>query len=267
VTVYQIKQPSHILTLVGNHDARDNIAETNGPPRLHIGQGDAGFATAAATIVALGISLVVAAVVAVCVSDLRAANAQASQVAVEAALNGGQLRAEAALLAAPMAARYAWSIDAPAGSLRIWAEPEASKLSIAGAAALDGPALALFGVTDMASLKARLEALASADASEGLQLAALDSAPAWRQCARSAISPYGGARTFAIPKPTRPAAGPFNTRAGEVWRILVTSADGWTDERLVRFTGDRYDPWGVIERRFYRGGRGVDQCETVLGAG
>jgi len=226
---------------------------------------DAGFATPAAAMVSLAIVLVAVALTASGVSGLRLARVDLDRAVDELALDAGQQAATSSLLATGSGARFAWAVSVPGGAARVLAESEAAKFGLADIAGLDDATLRKLGVTDASALHARLTGLASAGAAQELNLASADVSPLWRGCARSAISPYGSAKTLTLPKATAPTSGPFTGHPGEVWRILVTSTDGWTDERVVRFTGDRYDPWGIVYRRFYRGGQGAYRCEAALG--
>jgi hypothetical protein len=240
-------------------DAHDRLANNR--------SADAGFATEAAAMVSLAIALLAVALIAAGVAGLRLARADLNRAGNDLTLDAGQQQAAASLLAAGSSARFAWTVSAPGGAVRAEAELEGTKTGLADIANLDDAGLRKLGVTDGGTLRARLTALASAGAARGLDLASADSSPLWRDCARSMISPYGSAKALSLPKASAPTSGAFTGRPGEVWRILLTSADGWTDERVVRFTGDRYHPWAVVDRRFYRGGQGAFRCEAAMGMG
>jgi len=227
----------------------------------------AGFATPAAATVSLAIAIVASALTATGVAQLRLARAELHRTQEEAALDAGQQQVALTLMSARPGSRFGWALATPAGASRALAESEGAKAGLAASVPLDDTTLAKMDVADGTALRARLDALGSGGVAQSLQLASADAAPLWRDCVRSMISPYGAAKTLTLPKVVAPTPGAASGRPGEVWRILLMEPDGWTDERVVRFTGDRYDPWAVVDRRFYRGGQGAFRCEAALGTG
>lgn len=232
----------------------------------HAESPDGGYATAAAALTALALSLVVSAVMGASLTDLRASRAALARTTTEASLDGVQQAAVVAVLEAGQAGRLRWFIASEQGPVEVLAEPEAPKLSLVSAADLDDSDLAGLGGVSTASIKSRLRALAlsGADASEVTRIAAL---PLWRACASSLISPYGRADALTLSPARQPAAGRFAWRAGEVWRLRALSPDGWADDRIVRLTGDSQHPAAIIERMFVRGQRGGEPCGIFIDGG
>ena len=226
---------------------------------------EAGFATAAATIVSLALALIASAGVIAAVTELRLARTDLARERADYALAGAQQEAIAALLTARQEARLKWTQVSASGPISVLAEPQAAKLSLAAAATAGGGAFAHFALADAPHLASRLNALASADASD-FQLADADAAPLWRACARSVVSPYGEAKSFTPVKAVAPIAGAVTWRIGETWRVRVSDKDGWFDDRIVRFTGDLAHPAAVVERRLGRTKGGTAACEALFAA-
>jgi len=223
----------------------------------------AGFATSAATLASLAISLVVAAVVASAISQLRLAQAQMTEAKVQAALDGAHRRAAMALMEPGRTIQVHWAIATSSGDAEAVAESEGAKLSLAAASKLEPDQLQRLGVSDPSELRSRLVALAAAPSAQGLDLYSADDAAIWRACARSIVSPYGGDRLPTAAQKSSGGPDPNGRRAGEVWRIRLTLT-GWTDDRVVRFTGDTHSPVGVIARRFYRWSPAAEHCPQIL---
>jgi hypothetical protein len=152
----------------------------------------------------------------------------------------------------------------PQGTVEALAEPEAAKVDMAHAAQWDESTMVRLGVADAAQLRARLAALAD---SEAAAIATADAAPTWRACARSLISPYGSASAPQSAKASSPSGASINWRIGEVWRIRVALANGWVDDRIVRFTGDLTHPAAVVGRRLMRGDAEGERCDALFAAG
>jgi multidrug efflux pump subunit AcrA (membrane-fusion protein) len=227
---------------------------------------DAGYATAAAALTALALSLVVSAIMSASLTDLRAARAALDRTRVEASLDGAQQAAVAALLDAGAPARLRWIVPASRGAIEILAEPEAPKLALSAAADLaDGELLAL-APGEAGSIRPRLRALALSGASSA-DVARLGATPLWRACAASSISPYGQGGSLALSTAAPPSQGRFSWRAGEMWRLRALSPDGWADDRIVRLTGDAEHPAAIIERVLVRGQRGGEPCGVLIESG
>lgn len=226
---------------------------------------EAGFATPAAVIVSLALAMIAIAITTASVRALRHARADLARAQAEFALEGGQERAALAALSFQGEQRFSWNLSTDAGAMSVLAEPEASKLSLTRAAELSATSLQELGASDPRAVKAGLAKWAN----DGLQahaIAALDPGPRWRACAQSAISPFGAAGRLQLARPVAPTIGPQPRRAGEVWRIRVAAQGGWTDDRLVRFTGNESRPVEVIDRRFWRTSDRGDGCDVVIGA-
>lgn len=227
---------------------------------------DAGYATPLALVVSLALALVATAMVARSTLMLRQARADLSRSQAEHALDGAQLEAAATVVRAGAGAAFRWALSTDLGWTEALAESEAEKLGLAAAADLPEATLARFGVADPAALKARLAAAAAA--APEVDVADLDEAPLWRACGPSLVSPFGAKAAFAPPAYAVPSLGQEDPawRVGEVWRMRITSAEGWRDERLVRFTGDARRPAAVVARRLTRTDGGERSCDALLAA-
>lgn len=235
------------------------MASSNGEPK------DAGFATPAATLVALALGVIASAVTASSVMELRLARADLDRARADYALAGAQQEILLSILSARQEARLAWRQGAAAGEISVLAEPESQKVSLA-TGGLDDATLAKLGVQDNAALRGRLATLATAGA-PSLDIDRADDAPLWRACARSIVSPYGERKAIVPIKAAQPKSGPLSWRIGEVWRLRVASGDGWMDDRIVRFTGDLRHPAAVMERRLRRTSGREGACESLFVAG
>lgn len=227
---------------------------------------DGGYATAAAALTALALSLVVSAVMGASLTDLRRSRAALARTRTEATLDGVQQVAVLAVLETGQSARLRWFVPTEEGPVEVLAEPEAPKLGLIAAADLaDGDLLGLGGGA-VSSIQARLRALALSGAGAA-DIAELAATPLWRACAPSLISPYGQADQLALSPAWQPATGRFSWRAGEVWRLRALSPDGWADDRIVRLTGDAEHPAAIIERVLVRGQRGGEPCRIFIDGG
>ena len=192
--------------------------------------------------------------------------ADLEQSRVEYALDGAQLAAAATIVRAGVAGPFHWTSSTDQGFVDIRAEREADKLSLASAAGLPPAVFARFGVADPAGLQARLQAAAGAPVAD---VAGLDNAALWRVCAGRAMSSFGQQTGYTYVEDIEPAVGdhPALWRVGETWRVRVTTATGWHDDRIVRFTGDaRSDPAAIVLRTFARGESEGGRCEEILQA-
>lgn len=224
---------------------------------------DAGYATAAAALTALALSLVVSAVMGASLTDLRAARAAMDRVRVEASLDGAQQVAVAVLLDAGASSRLRWIVPGSQGAIEILAEPEAPKLAVSAAADLADEERLPLAWGETGSIRPRLRGLALSGASSA-GIARLGATPLWRACASSLISPYGQGRSYRLSIAAPPSGGRFSWRAGEVWRLRALSPDGWADDRIVRLTGDAEHPAAIIERVLVRGQRGGEPCRVLI---
>jgi hypothetical protein len=221
---------------------------------------ESGFATPAAAAISLAIALMATAVTTAAIGELRLSHADLSRTQADYMLAGVQSQAELGLISTSSNGRLRWSGP---GVAEILAEPEASKLDIAHAAQLDDATLAKLGVIDPDRLLPRLATLGDANAAA---IAAADASPAWRACARSIVSPYGTAAKLRFAQAASPTGSGPQWRIGEVWRIRVVLADGWVDDRIVRFTGDLNHPAAIVERQLARGKQEGDQCDVLFAA-
>jgi hypothetical protein len=216
-------------------------------------------------VLALGLSLLAVALVGRSVMMLRLAKADLKRAGAEYVLDGAHLAAAAAVVRAGEGGPYRWALPTDGGFAEVFAEPEADKVSPATAAAWPETNFTALGVADVAGLKGRLAAVSGEPFAD---VAALDAAPMWRECAASLVSSLGR-RTGGAPRaPSEPRPRPETPdwRVGETWRVRVTTAVGWRDDRIVRFTGDARHPVAVVRRRLSRTNGGQGRCDAVLGA-
>ncbi len=222
-----------------------------------------GYATAAAAMVSLAIALVATAVTATSVAELRLARTDLRRMQAEYGLAGAETLAAMTVLESRQAGRLRWRFSTDLGPVEALAEPEAAKLGYGAAADLDDGSLARLGVGDPARVRAKLRGLALTKTAALTALRDADLSPRWRDCAASAISPVGQGSKLGVPAPAEPQGSGSAWHAGEVWRIRVSAA-GWTEDRLVRFTGSEDHPAAIIDRRLVRGEE-TEKCETLIG--
>lgn len=230
------------------------------------GRQDDGYATAAAAMIALALSLVVSAVMGAALTDLRASKASLGRARIEALLDGAQQTAVVGVLENGAPQRIRWYLPTPQGVIEVLAEPEAAKLSLKAAADLPHDDLLGLGPSNVASIRARLRAMALAGSSAD-GVSRLTATPLWRACASSMISPYGQGASLSLRAARPPTPGHFSWRAGEVWRLRALSPDGWADDRIVRLTGDAERPAAIIERVLVRGQTGGEPCRVFIEGG
>jgi hypothetical protein len=213
----------------------------------------------------IGLALISTAMIAHSVAILRLSRADLTRKQIEYDLAGAHLTAAAILIRSGPGGPFRWSFGSDSGFINAVAEPEAPKIKPVAAGGLSDGVFERFAVADTEDLKARLEA--SADAVD-VDVASLDASPAWRACAPAMISSYGAGSHFtyaASREPTTVSETPA-WRVGQLWRIALTSATGWRDERVVRFTGDAHHPVAVVARRLSRSDKGDGQCDEILAA-
>lgn len=227
-----------------------------------------GYATPAALVVCLSLALVASAMIVRSTAALRLARSDLEMTQTSYALDGAHLAAAAAVVRTAQKGPYHWTFTTDLGWVEAWAEPERDKLGLSNAADLNDEVFMAFGVTDVAAIRQRLRAAASSLGTLPPDIAAMDEAMTWRRCAPSLISLYGEAEALAAATHVVPKAGPGpepqSWRIGEPWRIAVTTAAGWRDERVVRFTGDASQPVAVVVRRLKHESGSGGQCETVM---
>lgn len=214
---------------------------------------------------ALALALVATAMMARSVMLLRLARADLSRSQAEHVLDGAHLLAAATVIRAGEGGPYRWALPTDLGFAEALAESEVDKLSPADAAGLSDDVFLAMGVAGPQALKARL---AAAPTSGIADVAAMDAAPLWRACAPSLISGLGRAAAAPLAIPVEPRLRPETPdwRVGEAWRVRITTAAGWRDDRIVRFTGDARRPVAVVWRRLSRSDGGQGECDAVLAA-
>jgi hypothetical protein len=209
----------------------------------------------------LALAIMVTAVMVRSGTELHRARSDYERTRAEYALDGAAVSAEIALLQSRPAERYAWSLTNELGTFQVLAEDEGPKLAPANASSLDGEILRRIGVSDPAALQARLTGLAERHATDA-EIAAADTAPGWRACGLSLVSPWGAQTAPHLALSVEPDLAGTSPRLGEVWRIRTTSVQGFTDDRIVRLTGDPTHPAAVVERRLYRTTGKGDTCDS-----
>ncbi len=226
---------------------------------------EAGFATPAALVLSLALALVGTAMVGRSVSLLVLAKSDLQRTRLEYAMNGAQLEAAATVVRAGLPGPFHWTSSTDLGWVDIRAEREADKLSLAKVATLAPQMLMRFGVSDPAALQARLTVAASDDV---VDVSGLDSARLWRACAVRFASTFGQKDAYAYAPDAQPLAGDRLPlwRVSETWRIRVTTAAGWRDDRIVRFTGSAEQPAAIILRTISKGEGEGGRCESILQA-
>ncbi len=225
---------------------------------------DGGYASAAALAVSLAVAILAAALVVRGVSALKLTRADLRRSQAQYALSGAQALAATRLVNGARSERLAWSIESlDDRGVAVLAEAEAPKLRLAAGARLDDKALALLGADDPAGARARLAVL-DAETATPDGIAAADVGATWRACATSAISPWGVAEALSLATVQAPGQDQDGPRTGQVWRVRAATADGWTDERIVRLIGRVEKPAAVIWRRFGRTANGGATCDRTI---
>jgi hypothetical protein len=215
--------------------------------------------------VSMGLAMIAAGLTAASVAELKRTRSEFAKTRTEYGLQEAQDLAAVSMLNNGQSGRLSWSVTTDSGEARVLAEPEYRKASFATAAAVDDELLQQLGVQDPLELKARLAQMPSVTGGQAW-IAGLDSARLWRACAPSLISRYGQADKLGLSKSSPPNSQAFTWRPGEVWRVRTT-LNGWTDDRIVRFTGNDQHPAVTVERRFMKSQAEDDQCEAVLSQG
>jgi len=226
---------------------------------------EAGYATPAALVLGLALALVATAMVGRSVMLLRLARADLERARMEYLLDGAHLAAAATVVRAGAGGPYRWALPTDGGFSEVLAESEAEKLAPAAGASLPEAAFVAMEVADAPALKARLAAIPDGTVAD---IAALDAASLWRECAPSLISSLGRRAEISASAPAEPRMQPENPdwRVGEAWRVRVTTAAGWRDDRIVRFTGDARHPVAVVRRKLSRSDGGQGRCDAILAA-
>lgn len=223
----------------------------------------AGFATPAAAAICLALATTIAAVMTMAATAQRAAARDLRRTQSEFFLAGARLMVAQTLIGSSNVGRVRWTLSAPGEDLEVVAEPEAAKLSLGQAASRAGPLGAMLSAITPGSLSSTLQGLVARPVVSAGDIANADASPAWRLCARSLISRDGQATDLPSEPPAQPMPGPTNWRAGQLWRFRITDPEGWTDDSVVRLTGDSGHPIAVVSRRFTHSGPMGDRCGFI----
>lgn len=222
-----------------------------------------GFATLAAAVLCLALGMMASILVEAASLDLRAARSDLERVQAQYRLDGAQRLAAQRLLEQNPGGRVVFNLGPAMGNIEVVAEPEFPKLSASQADQLDQPLLKQLNVADSERLRGQLSSLA--ETPDATYMSTLDASPLWQACGPSLISAFGLADHMTPPQKLSAPAYRFSWRAGEVWRLRLADSDGWTDERWVRFTGDRRQPAATILRSFRSASQVGPQCDPYLG--
>lgn len=212
-----------------------------------VDRGDAGYATAAFSVMALGLSMIAAAVMVRASVELRAARTELADFRRDAVLDSGLTLAADAVMREPDKAPLSWTLTVEGEPLRVAAEPEGGKLHVAAANA-EAEAL-IAALTEGKPVTPGTVDTAGDLAQARARLAHLSETPAWRSCAASLFSPLSRGDHLAMTAPRAPVGEAVNWRAGEVWRVVVVDSAGRGADSLVRFTGRPEEPIALLDRR------------------
>jgi hypothetical protein len=226
---------------------------------------DTGYATVSALVFSLALALIVSAMTARSLQFLNLAHADLERSRQQAILDGAHFEAAAEIVRSRIAGPYHWGFNSGSGLMDVVAEPEADKLTLQAASALPDSALSALGILDPADFKARVAAAAADPANANV--GALDAAPAWRACGASVVSPLGQQQSFTFLPRQKPGDGPnpASWHIGEAWRVHIATLDGWSDDRIVRFTGDAQRPAAVVARVLKKDRDSGGACDDLLG--
>ena len=221
---------------------------------------DAGFATPAAVVISLAVATIALAVQSRAISALHASQDDYARTQAEIASDGAQTLALFDLYGGQGLHSAGDSYTLAESTVRVRAEPEAPKLGMADAQALGLDVLVAMGASRPSAVQAGLTRLAKAPDVSPSDLATLDPASRWKACARSLVSVYGQ-RSGLNAGP--PGAERVTAHVGEIWRVIATTSQGWSDDRIVRFTGEEAAPARTLDRIFYRNPSGDGSCRLA----
>lgn len=220
-----------------------------------------GYATVSALVLSMAISLVVAGSMAVAGAELRAARRDLERVQQDAWFESAHLRTAYQIATSVGGHRLGWQDSWDGSDYEVLAEPEAGKASVRDVSTdWDDSVFRALGV----SPDRVRPLLASLTSRERADLLEIDSSPTWRSCILSLISPIGAGSAADPEAPSGPGNAEIDWRTGQVWRIRIRAADGWTDDRLVRWSGDGRTPVYVIDRQLYRLRESSVPCESIV---
>lgn len=220
-----------------------------------------GYATVSALVLSMAIALVVAGSMAVAGAELRAARRDLERVQRDAWFDSVHLRAAYQVATTAGPGRIGWRDSWDGSDYDVLAEPEASKATARGASTNWDDAV--FRALGVSPDRVR-PLLASSSSRQRADLLEIDPAPTWRFCILSLISPIGSGSAVDLEPPRGPETAEIDWRTGQVWRVRIRAADGWTDDRLVRWSGDGRAPAYVIDRQLYRLRESSVPCESIV---
>ena len=190
---------------------------------------DGGYATAVFSAISMAIALVAAALVARAGAEFKAASASFERTRQAYVLDGLVLQAAQAVMSNDGMPRLSWSIQTTDGSVEVLAEPEMLKAHPRSAAeAVEAGGFAWLGVDDGAALRGRLRAAGLPGSYDRMALRRAAEGRDWGDCALSVLSPFGGGDLLRLPTAVRPKPRGMRWRAGELWRIRLTTSSGWS---------------------------------------
>jgi hypothetical protein len=223
---------------------------------------DEGFATATAMVISLVLAMGAAAIVEMAVTNLKAARASLERTQAESQLAGGHLLAALDISENIRSGRLRWNDADGQNTFQILAEPERDKFDVAHVLSDRPNLLSQLGARDTAKTAALLRA--QLDSDRPLMIGEADPSTLWKTCAASVLSYFGGPNYGPLQSAQQPDRLALRSRAGEIWRVRVTSGE-WTDDRIVRLTGNGQEPALTIQRRFSRDGdKGGETCSALI---
>ncbi len=224
--------------------------------------GASGYATASAAVLSLAFALMAVALMSRAQGALRLARADYDATRLGIAFESAAAQSVAQVITAKGAGPYAFIATTDLGPFAVQAEPEWQKLSVSHSDQLTDERLKALGVGDPASLRTRLDSQKDIPlkAANPWSVEAASSSPAWRSCANSLISVFGTSPTLPVVPPAPALTAGANFRVGEIWRLVIRSPSGRTDERFVRFVGDPARPALVLDHRTFTRKEGVAPC-------
>jgi len=214
-------------------------------------------------LISLALAVGAVAVVSTSETELRSARADFERAEVASALAGGQEEAAVSIFSSAGGGALRWNEEAAGHKLEVLAEPEAMKTSVAAVISMEDRALTPLMLVDADQMRARLRVLSIAQA-VGAPLEAADASPIWRVCARSLISPFGLTETLQPLPQASLLSDASSGHVGEIWRVWVRDSSGWTDDRVVRLTGDNLHPAATLEREFSKRDRVDSRCNSYF---
>lgn len=142
----------------------------------------------------------------------------------------------------------AWTEPTDLRPMAVWAEPEHRKLGLAEIGGQQGRSRlsALLGAQEAERLVSSLGTWSQPPSR--LTLRSASPSPAWRACGLTLVSTQSRLTNNALSPVQTPVTAALDLRAGEVWRIAISSEGRLVLDRLVRFTGDAQRPVAVLDQ-------------------